>query len=293
MMRTMALKTQFKDYYYLTKPGIIRGNLVTALAGFLLASRGNVSFVTAIAMLMGLGLVIASASVTNNYLDIGLDKKMKRTLKRALVTGKISKKSAISFAATLLAAGGLVLGLLVNEISLAFALFGWFAYVVVYGYFKRRTTLGTAVGSISGAVPPVVGYVAVTGRLDTAAILLFLILAFWQMPHFFAIAMFRAEDYTAASLPVLPVKKGFRITKIQCLIYIIAYIVASVLLTIYGYTGKVYLVFMLLAGGYWLFRALQGYRTKDDTAWARKLFFTSLIILTLQCALIGANYILV
>jgi protoheme IX farnesyltransferase len=293
MMKTMTPKAPFKAYYYLTKPGIIRGNLLTAFAGFLLASRGSVNFVTGIATMLGLGLIIASACVTNNYLDIGLDKKMARTVKRALVTGKISGKSALMFAAILLAAGVLIFGSFVNTISLLFALFGWFAYVVVYGYFKRRTTLGTAVGSISGAIPPVVGYVAVTGRVDTAALLLFLILAFWQMPHFFAIAMFRAQDYTAAGLPVLPVKKGFKNTKIQCLIYIIGYTVASVLLTLYGYTGKIYLVFMLLAGGYWLFRALQGFRTKDDIAWARKLFFTSLIVLTSQCVLIGANQFLV
>jgi protoheme IX farnesyltransferase len=293
MIGTMTFKARFKAYYYLTKPGIIRGNLLTALAGFLLASRGSVNFVTAIATLLGLGFVIGSACVTNNYLDIGLDKRMARTAKRALVTGKITGTNALMFAGALLLAGVLLLGLFVNAISLLFALFGWFAYVVVYGYFKRRTTLGTAVGSISGAIPPVVGYVAVTGRLDTAALLLFLILTFWQMPHFFSIAMFRAQDYTAAGLPVLPVKKGFKNTKIQCLIYIMAYTVASILLTVYGYTGKIYIIFMLLAGGYWLFRALQGFRAKDDIAWARKLFFTSLIVLTAQCVLIGANQFLV
>jgi protoheme IX farnesyltransferase len=289
----MTPRASLKAYYYLTKPGIIRGNMLTASAGYLLASRGTVGYLTGIATLLGLALVIASACVTNNYLDIDLDKKMVRTAKRALVTGKISKNSALSFATALLAGGVLTLGIFVNGISLAFALFGWFAYVVIYGYFKRRTTLGTAVGSISGAIPPVVGYVAVTGRVDTAAVLLFLILAFWQMPHFFAIAMYRAKDYAAAGLPVLPVKKSFKNTKIQCLIYIIAYTIVSLLLTAYGYTGKIYLVFMLLAGGYWLFRALQGFHAADDIVWAKKLFFTSLFVLTSQCVLIGANSFLV
>lgn len=291
-MGITTLRTQIRAYYYLTKPGIIRGNLLTAVAGFLLASRGDIKYETVIAMAAGLALVIGSACVSNNYLDIGLDKKMARTAKRALVTGKISTTNALVFAAVLLITGGLLLGALVNSISLLFALFGWVSYVAVYGYFKRRTTLGTAVGSISGAVPPVVGYVAVSGRVDTATVLLFLILVFWQMPHFFAIAMYRAKDYTAAGLPVLPVAKGFKNAKIQSLIYIIGYITASLMLTVSGYTGKIYLVSMILAGTYWLYIAAQGFATKDDTRWAKKLFFTSLIVLTLQCVLIGANSLL-
>lgn len=289
----MSDKASWKEYYWLTKPGIIRGNLLTAAAGFLLAAQQHVPLGRLLATLLGLGLIIAAACVSNNILDRGIDKKMARTAKRALVSGRITVRSALCFAVVLLVAGSLLLAAYVNWLSLVVALVGYVAYVAVYGYYKRRSTLGTAVGSISGAIPPVVGYVAVTNHIDTAAIILFIILVCWQMPHFFAIAMYRLKDYADAELPVLPVKKGFKNTKIQCLIYIVAYLVASLSLSFYGYTGIIYAVVMAVVSVLWLALAIKGLRVVDTTAWARKLFFFSLIAITLQCVLIGSNTLII
>jgi protoheme IX farnesyltransferase len=268
-----------REYYRLTKPGIIYGNSLPAIAGFLLASKGHVAIGLLIAMLSGLGAVIGASCVYNNYLDRGIDKLMARTKKRALVSGAIKPLHALIFATLLALLGGLLLGLFTNALTLGIAVFGMIAYVGLYGYGKRHTVHGTLIGSISGAVPPVVGYCAVTGQLDLGAFLLFMILVFWQMPHFYAIALYRAKDYKAAGLPVLPVVSGAYATKIQIILYADAFLISCVLLTIYGYTGYTYLATMVVLGGAWVIRGLRGLKDKDEVAWGRKMFLFSLIVL--------------
>jgi len=205
---------------------------------------------------------------------------MERTQKRVSVTGSISVRNAMVFAIVLGVIGFGVLVVYTNSVTFVLGLIAYFVYVVWYGAEKRRSTLGTLVGSIAGALPPVAGYTAVSGQIDLAAISLFIILTVWQMPHFYAIAMYRLKDYKAAGLPVLPVVKGFKETKIQIVLYVAAFFVSVGLLTFFGYTGYVYLVVMLVLGLWWLVKAIQGFNVIDDAQWARKLFFQSLIIIT-------------
>jgi protoheme IX farnesyltransferase len=285
----MTVQARLRAYYILTKPGIIRGNLIVATAGFFLASQKNIELAIGLAVLVGLGLVIAAACVSNNLLDREIDKHMTRTAKRALVSGVISVRSAMYFAIGLLVLGSAVLALFTNVLTLIIALIGYVFYVYVYGYYKRRSTLGTVVGSISGAVPPVVGYVAVTNQLDAAAIILFLILVFWQMPHFFAIAIYRLKDYQSANIPVLPAKKGLLATKLQILIYIVGFTVVSLALTIFDYTSWYYAALMLVLGGYWLNIAIRGFKAKDSSKWARQLFLFSLIVIVAQSVAISVD----
>jgi len=285
----MTVQARLRAYYILTKPGIIRGNLIVATAGFFLASQKNIELAIGLAVLVGLGLVIAAACVSNNLLDREIDKHMSRTAKRALVSGVISVRSAMYFAIGLLVLGSAVLALFTNVLTLIIALIGYVFYVYVYGYYKRRSTLGTVVGSISGAVPPVVGYVAVTNQLDAAAIILFLILVFWQMPHFFAIAIYRLKDYQSANIPVLPAKKGLLATKLQILIYIVGFTVVSLALTIFDYTSWYYAALMLVLGGYWLNIAIRGFKAKDSSKWARQLFLFSLIVIVAQSVAISVD----
>jgi protoheme IX farnesyltransferase len=283
-----------KTYYNLTKPGIIRGNLLTAAAGFLLASGNHIRLGLLLATLIGTSLVIASACVVNNYIDREIDAKMARTKNRAFVKGLVSARAAGIYAAVLAVAGFLVLGIYVNALTVLVGLIGWVFYVVVYGIGKRRTVHGTVIGSISGATPIVAGYTAAADRLDGAALILFLILVLWQMPHFYAIAMYRFNDYKAAGLPVLPVKKGAYRTKLQIMLYITAFTIAAALLTVFGYTGYIYLTVVMLLGLAWLRLGLLGFRTAGDKAadekWARKMFFFSLIailVLSIMIALGG------
>lgn len=282
-----------KTYYRLAKPGIVYGNAIAAIAGFLLASQGHPYLLTFVGMLAGVSLVMASACVFNNYLDRDIDDLMARTKGRALVTGEISARNALAYATALGFAGAFLLVVLTNPLTAAIALFGHVAYVIVYGIAKRTTVHGTVVGSISGAVPPVVGYVAVTNQIDLLAVLLFLVLVFWQMPHFYAIAIFRLRDYRAAGIPVLPAVRGIEHTKVEMLLYIIGFIVIASSLTIFGYTSYIYLLVMLVLGTRWLQLGIQGFSASDDVLWARQLFKFSLLVLLGFCTAISLDGFLV
>ncbi len=279
----------FKKYYEMTKPGIIYGNAITAIAGFLLASKGNIKLSLLLETIIGTSLIIGSACVFNNYLDRNIDEVMSRTKKRALVIGSVAKKNAIIFGAILGIVGFIIIGAYTNNIVFYIGVIAFVDYVVLYGLSKRLSTHGTLVGSIAGAAPIVAGYCAVRGQIDSGAIILFIILALWQMPHFYAIAMYRFNDYKRAKIPVLPVKRGMTITKIQILIYVLAFICATTTLTIYGYTNNFYLVIVLVVGLGWLFIGLKGFRTKNNILWARKMFFYSLVTLLIFSFLISVN----
>jgi protoheme IX farnesyltransferase len=267
-----------KAYWELTKPGILFGNAITAIAGFLLASKGCIDFWLFLAMLAGLLCVIGSACVFNNYIDREMDSKMKRTRNRPLVKQVISLRSAILFGILLGLVGVLLLAYYTNLLALTIALIGFIVYVAIYSPLKHHSVHGTVVGSIAGALPPAVGYCAVTDQFDAAALILFIIVALWQMPHFFAIALYRLDDYRTAGIPVLPVKKGAQVTKIQMLLYIVAFLIALPMLTLFGYTRYLYLVVTLLLGLGWLWLCIQGFWAKNDKVWGRNMFFTSLVV---------------
>ncbi len=278
-----------KLYYRLTKPGIIYGNSLTVIGGFLFASGGRVDFARFLSVIVGTALVIASGCVCNNYIDRGLDKKMARTKKRALVTGAVSSRSALIYSAVLGVFGVAVLYQFTNTRTAGLAVFAWFMYVVVYGIAKRRSVYGTLVGSVSGAMPVVIGYSASAAALDSAVTLLFLIMAFWQMPHFYAIAMYRREDYAAAGLPVLSVKANPLNNKVNIMGYIILFIAANFMLFSEGYAGITYGLVMITLGLVWLWRGKQGFKGKDDVTWAKGMFFYSLIVLLGFGALLSLN----
>lgn len=274
------------NYYLLIKPGIILGNLITFAAGFLLASRGVMHYSLFFFTLLGLALIIASACVFNNYIDREIDKKMQRTKKRALAVGAISVRSALFFALVMGLGGTLLLGMYANLLSMWTALLGFFIYVFPYSFLKSRTVFATAIGSVSGAIPPVVGYLAVSNRLDLGAFLLFTMLVLWQMPHFFAIAIYRLEDYRAAAIPVLPLKKGLLRTKIHMMLYVGGFMISAALLTYFHYVGYVYLGAVFLLGLWWLIISLQGFKSPDNTLWGRQMFRHSLILITTLCLII-------
>ncbi|MBI1856908.1 protoheme IX farnesyltransferase [Candidatus Saccharibacteria bacterium] len=279
----------FKSYYELTKPGIVRGNLITATAGFLLAARGNVNWGLLAAVLSGTALVIASSCVFNNYIDRDVDKKMSRTKKRPLVTGAIPAVNALIFATFLGLSGFIILASFTNWRTVVMGIFGVVVYLIAYGISKRRSIHSTVIGSLAGAAPLVAGYVAVTNRFDGGAFLLFVILVCWQMPHFYSIGIYRREDYVAAKLPILTVKNGILEAKKQIFYYILAFFVASSGLTIFGYAGYTYLIIMTLVSTFWLRFALAGFKATDNIAWARRMFNLSLIVNVLFSILISLD----
>jgi heme o synthase len=279
------------NYYLLTKPGIILGNLLTFAAGFLLASKGRFDYVLFFSTLMGLAFIMASACVFNNYIDRQTDSKMKRTKNRALVKGLISGPNALIFATFLGVLGALTLFVYTNLLSLMIAGAGFVVYVILYSMWKCRTVYGTAIGSIAGAVPPVVGYCAVSNHFDSGAFILFMIMVLWQMPHFFAIALFHFDDYAAAEIPVLPLQKGVLRTKIHMVLYIIGFIFTAASLTLFEYTGYAYLIVTLSMGLVWLGLGIIGFIDHNEKVWGRRMFQVSLVTISILCLFISLDRI--
>lgn len=272
-----------KAHIILTKPGIILGNVITTAGGFALASRGRLDGWLFLMTLIGLSFVIASSCVFNNYIDRHIDAKMARTKNRALAQGAISSKNALIYGVLLGLIGTGVLFFYTNILTVSVALAGFFIYVFPYSLGKYRTSYGTLIGSVAGAAPPLVGYCAVTNSLDLGALLIFLIVVLWQMPHFYAIAIYRFHDYDRAGIPVLPVKKGMHVTKVHMLLYTIAFIAAALLPTLFDYTGYVYFAVAALLGLAWLWLCMQGFKSSNDARWARKVFLFSLVVITGLC----------
>ena len=282
----------FRDYYSLTKGGLVMGNAIPVAAGFLLGAQGGISYAPFAGVVIGMILVMGSGCVFNNYIDRDIDGRMARTRDRALVAGRVSGRNALIFGATLGVAGLLTIAFLANSLALGAAAFGFFFYVVVYSLWaKRRTAESTIVGSLAGAVPPVAGYVAAAGRLDAVAAILFGLMVLWQIPHFYAIAIRRADDYAAAGVPVLPNAAGVPATKRRMLFFIVAFTCAAPLLSVYGDIGYTYFFAALILGLFWLMNGTLGLAIRDrdaDILWARKMFLASLIVMTLLFVVMGA-----
>lgn len=274
------------NYYLLTKPGILMGNLITVMAGFILGTKGQFDIWLFLATLLGITLIMASACVFNNYIDRDIDKKMTRTKNRALVTGLINGRHALLFAIVMGILGIIVLLAFTNLLTSVVAGIGFFVYVILYSFWKSKTVYSTAIGSIAGAVPPVIGYCAASNQLDIAAAILFAIMVLWQMPHFFAIALFRFEDYKRAGIPVLPISKGILRTKIHMLLYVLAFIPVTILLTLFGYTGDMFLIVTTCLGLIWLALSVKGFSCDNDKVWGQQMFRLSLVIITVICIVI-------
>lgn len=277
-----------KDYYELTKPGIIYSNVMTAAAGFLLASRWHFGVAKLAALLVGTALIIAASCVLNNYIDRHIDAKMTRTKKRAIVSGKISGRHAIIYAIILYIIGFAVLSF-TAWITVVLGLAAAFSYVVLYGWAKRRTVYGTLVGTLPGAASLVAGYATVTHQLDVGASILFLIMVAWQMAHFYSIGLYRLKDYKTAGLPIWPVVKGARSTKSEIVWYVMSFGLACAALTLFGYAGRVFLFVMVALSLVWLWRGVKGFKGKNDTQWAGNMFGFSLIVLLSLSAMLASN----
>lgn len=242
------------------------------------------------ATLIGTGLVIASAGVFNNYIDRGIDKKMARTRRRALVIHQIGGPAALVYASVLGAAGLGSLAIFTNWTVVWLNLLAIFWYVVIYGIAKRKTVHGTLLGAVPGAIPPVAGYAA-AAPLDKAALIFFLILVFWQMPHFYAVAMYRFGDYLKAGLPVMPVRFGQRVTRLYIMAYVTGLAVCLSALTIFGYAGLVFLAIGWILCAYWIKQGVSGWRLSDEK-WGRRMFLASLLVLPSLAALIPLGALL-
>jgi protoheme IX farnesyltransferase len=283
-----------REYYNLIKPGIIYGNSITVIAGFLLASRGQPFDISLfLGVVTGISSVMAGGCVFNNCFDRDIDARMQRTKNRALVKKTISLKGACIYGSVLSLLGFLLLYFSTNMLTVTIAAFGFFMYTSIYTmYFKRSSLHSTLIGAFSGAVPPVIGYVAVTEHIDIVAVVLFLILVTWQMGHAFAIALYRLDDYTKADIYVLPVKKGVYSTKLQMVVYLSLFGITVFALPFFTSLGIVYMCVVGALSSMWLIYAVQGFfiKNSDEQVWAKNMFRLSLIVLLGFCVTIGGGW---
>lgn len=281
-----------KPYLQVTKPGIIVGNLISVVGGFLLASKGSINGYLLILTLLGVSLVVASGCAFNNLIDRDIDPKMERTKNRVLVRGLASARITFALATILGIAGFVVLYFGANPLAMWLSVMGFVVYVGIYSlYMKRHSVYGTLIGSLSGAAPPVIGYCAVSNNFDAGALILLAIFSLWQMPHSYAIAIYRFKDYQAANIPVLPVVKGIAVAKHHITFYIIAFMFATLMLSIGGYAGYKYLVVAAAVSVWWLCMALSGYKAQNnDRIWARKLFVFSIIAITTLSIMMSVDF---
>lgn len=279
-----------KHFIQITKPGIIFGNVLSVAGGFFLASKGQVDFALFLAVVIGTSLVVASGCVFNNCIDRDIDHKMERTKNRVMVQGGMSLSLALAYATLLGVVGFGMLYVQANPLAAFCALVGFVVYVGFYSlWLKRKSVHGTLVGSLSGAMPPVIGYCAVSNSFDLAAVTLLVMFSLWQMPHSFAIAIFRFKDYSAANIPVLPVQRGILAAKKQIVLYVLAFVLATLMLTLGGYAGLGYLAVAAAMGLYWLYMAWGGYKAEDDSKWARKVFGFSILLVTALSVMMGVD----
>lgn len=277
-----------RSYVQLLKPGITFSNTISGIAGFFLAaSIVPFQWAALLGVVVGIGGVIASACVVNNVLDRTIDKRMKRTAKRDVASGAIRVRYALAYAALLGVVGFTALAALTNALTVWLGVLAYVWYIVVYGIAKRTTAYSTVIGGVAGALPPVAGYTALTNQVDLAGVVLFLILFFWQLPHFYAIAMFRRDDYANAKLPVWSVRFGMQNTKVQIFVSVLFYAFAASLLSFFGYTGIIYLVLSSALSVYWIYTGIRLYGKVDDVKWARSMFGVSLAVLLAMCVLIS------
>lgn len=282
----------WRDYLTLAKPGIIMGNLIAAAAGYFLAARGQID-ATIVAVVSGTTLVVASGCVFNNYIDRDIDQKMRRTRHRIEIIRRIGIAQVLKFASILGIAGFAVLAVYTNLMALCFAMLGFVVYVGLYSLkYKRHSTYGTLIGSLSGACPPIIGYVALTRRFDVGAAILLATFCFWQIPHSYAIAIYRSADYKAAAIPVLPIVKGVHKARQHIIAYIVAFAVATLTLAFFGYVGGVYTLVMGLISLYWLYLAKVGYRPDAQELWAKKVFLFSLVAIITFSMLISIDFVM-
>ncbi len=253
------------QYLELCKPKVVLLILFTALVGMLLSTSGLIPFQAWFFGLLGIGLAASAGAALNHWVDEEIDAKMQRTQHRPLPQGNVTGRQAVLFALTLAALSMLILLLWVNALTAILTLASMVGYALIYSVFLKRSTPQNIVfGGAAGAMPPVLGWTAVTGTLEAPALLLFLIIFIWTPPHFWALAIKRVDDYSKAEIPMLPVTHGIAFTKLHILLYTLLLVVITCLPFVVMMSGLIYLAGALTLGAGFVFYSFQLYRCEGD-----------------------------
>lgn len=276
-------KQQIRDYVALTKPRIMLLLLFTAYCAMILARQGVPSINSSVWAMIGLGLSCGGAATLNMWYDRDIDRMMVRTADRPIPQGRIHPLRALLFGLCLEVLSLAILMYRVNEWAALLTFGGFFYYVVIYTmWLKRRTPHNIVIGGGAGAFPPLVGWAAVTGHVTWTPIIMFLIIFFWTPPHFWALALYKQEEFHNAKIPMMPNARGIRTTKIQSLVYTIILVVFSLVLYLTGRVGLIYVAIAAILGGGFLYYVIrQLVARRDDAANTRQTFRFSLVYLAL------------
>ena len=240
-------RATWKDYLVLCKPKVVVLMLVTVLVGALLAVPGWPDMMILAVALVGIGACAGSGAAINHMIDHRLDTKMARTKNRPIAKGRVTPQQGLTFALILAVAGFALLWFIVNPLTALLSLASLLGYAVVYTLFlKRATPQNITIGGLAGAMPPLLGWTAMTGQVEPDALLLVLIIFAWTPPHFWALAIHRKDEYSEANIPMLPVTHGNHFTRIHIVLYSLLMFAATLMPFISGMSGWLYLVGMLL-----------------------------------------------
>ncbi len=237
------------DYYEMCKPRVVMLMILTSLVGMFLAVPGMVPLDVLILGNLGIALVASSGAVVNHLIDYKVDALMRRTHNRPIPQGRVDQKQAAIFAAAIGVIGMLILLVWVNQLSAWLTLASFVGYAFIYtGYLKRATPQNIVIGGLSGAMPPLLGWAAVTGTIEPGALILVLIIFAWTPPHFWALAIHRKDEYAKTGIPMLPVTHGEHLTKIHIILYTVIMILVTLLPYLIGMSGPLYLLAAIVLG---------------------------------------------
>ena len=283
---------RWRQYWVLTKPRVTQLAVFCAIIGMFLATPGMVPWPILIGGSIGIWLLAGAAFAVNCLIEQAVDAKMRRTAWRPSATGEITPIQIIIFSCVLGAAGMVTLWLYTNSLTMWLTFATFVGYAVIYTWLlKPATPQNIVIGGLSGARPPALGWVAVTNQLSAEAWLLVLIIFVWTPPHFWALALYRREDYVQAGLPMLPVTHGEKFTLLNILLYTLILLAASILPYIYGMSGIFYLVSAIVLSSIFVYYAICLYRSYSDQL-ARKTFKYSISYLALLFAAILIDHYL-
>ena len=285
--------TLLKSYYQLCKPNVVYMMLICAFVGMLLAEESVTSYGHLFVSLLGIALCAASAAAINQVIDRKTDASMTRTDQRPLPQGELSVIHASIFAIAIGILGALVLYLCVNTLTMILTLASLIGYAFIYTvYLKRATPQNIVIGGLAGAAPPLLGWASVSNTIDPYALLLVLIIFVWTPPHFWALAIYRKDEYAKEAIPMLPVTHGVVFTKLQIVLYTIILFIVSVLPYVVLMSGEIYLFSSLILSTIFLYYSVNLYFSDDDEDAMKTFQFSIYYIFLIFLALLLDHFII-
>ena len=286
--------TLLKSYYELCKPNVVYMMLICALVGMLLAEQYVSSYLYLFVSLSGIALCAASAAAINQVIDRETDASMTRTDQRPLPQGELSPTHASIFAFVIGLLGAMILYFFVNTLTMILTISSLIGYAFIYTvYLKRATPQNIVIGGLAGAAPPLLGWSSVTNTIDPYALLLVLIIFVWTPPHFWALAIYRKDEYAKESIPMLPVTHGVEFTKLQIVLYTIILFIVSVLPYIVLMSGIIYLVSALILSSIFLYYSIKLFVSEDNEIAMKTFQFSIYYIFLIFLALLVDHFIII